>query len=202
MRPLIQGSTIRNLASADRDIRERAAETITVRVHEATHGALDPSDCLRLVLEEEWEGISLEDREALVNQLVQTVVEEQRPPVRQIAAAALATLGAHGITSLLDQLDHPDPTVRSTVAISVGLLNKSAKSALPLLLHAATLEHDPVVRGDLVRVMSRIDDPELFPSLIELLTLMDGTPDAKMLGAQVLAAIRDRRRREWPEANK
>ena len=86
--------------------------------------------------------------------------------------------------------------------IDPGLSNSSANSILPHLLHAAVTETNSVVRGHLVRAISVIDDPVLFPYLIELLTRLDGTPDAKMLGEQVMAAMRERRTREWPEANK
>lgn len=192
---------IEKLASSDRQIRARAAEAITLRSREGMYPAKDPSDSLRLVLEEEWREISLEAREALIDPLVRTLLEDERPVVMEIAAAALATEGEDGFIALLDQLDHPEVSVRSKVAVGAGLLNDSARWALPRLFQAATTERESLVRGDLVRAIGRIEDPMLFAVLIELLSRQDGTPGYEMLVSQVFSAVRDRRRREWPEAN-
>ena len=200
--PPVEGNKVEKLASSDRLLRARAALAVRDHAFEGKDAADDTTDALRRILEDEWSTIPQDGRKALVDRLARVLLEDENPLVREIAAAALATQGKDGLAALLDHIDHRDSWVRSKVAISLGLLNSSANYALPRLLRAATTERDSLVRGDLVRAMSRIDDPVLFPSLIELLTRMDGTPDSKMLRDQVLSAMRDRRTREWPEANK
>jgi HEAT repeat protein len=175
---------------------------VTEHASETKDAADDTTDALRRVLENEWSTIPQDDRNALVDRLVKVLLEDENPLVREIAAAALATQGKDGLAALLDHIDHRDSWVRSPVASSLGLLNGSANYALPRLLGAAAAERDSLVRGDLVRAMSRIDDPALFPSLIELLTRLDGTPDFKVLCDQASSAMRERRTRVWPEANK
>jgi HEAT repeat protein len=200
--PPVEANKIKKLASNDRLLRASAALAVRDHPSEGKNAADDTTDVLTRILETEWSTIPLDGRKALVDRLVSVLLEDEDPLVREIAAAALATQGEDGCTALLDHIDHPDTYVRSKVAISLGLLNSSANYALPRILHAATTERDSLVRGDLVRAMSRIDDPVLFPSLIEFLTRMDDTPDRRMLGDQVMSAMRERRTREWPEANK
>lgn len=198
----VEVNKVEKLASSDRLLRVRAALAVREHASEGKDAADDTTDALRRILENEWSTIPQDARKALVDQLVRIVLEDENPLVKEIAAAALVTQGEDGRTALLDHIDHPDACVRSKVAISLGMLNSSGNYALPRLLHAATTERDSLVRGDLVRAMSRIDDPGWFPSLLELLTRVDGTPDSKLLGDQVMSAMRDRRTREWPEANK
>ena len=202
MQPSIEGTAIQNLAFNDREVKARAAEAIVVRSRGSGRAAQDPSDSLKLVLEEEWKEISIDGRQALVDALARTVLGDERPLVMEIAAAALATEGHDGLTALLTHLDHPDSSVRSKVACGAGLMNDSARWALPRLFKAATTERVSHVRGDIVRAISRIEDPMLFAVLTELLTQEDGTPGHKELVSQVFSAVRDRRIREWPEANK
>lgn len=201
MRPPIERTTIQNLVSSDRQVRASAAEAIAARSREGRHAAEDPSDSLRLVLEQEWREISVDGRQALVDPLVRTILDDERPLVMEIAAAVLATEGHDGLTALLAHLDHTDSSVRSKVAGGAGLMNESARWALPRLFDAATTERVSVVRGDIVRAISRIENPMLFAVLTELLSREDGTPGYEELVSQVFSAVRDRRRREWPEAN-
>jgi HEAT repeat protein len=199
--PRIAPMLIRDLASSDREVRARAAEAIAVRAREGARAAQDPSDSLRLVLEQEWNELSIDGRQALVDPLVRSLLDDERSLVMEIAAAALATEGHDGLAALLAHLDHQDSSVRSRVAGGAGLMNDSARWALPSLFKAATTERVSHVRGDIVRAISRIEDPMLFAVLTELLTQEDGTPGYGDLVSQVFSAIRDRRRREWPEAN-
>lgn len=197
-----EDNKVEALASGDRLLRASAASAVKNHASEGKDAADDTTDALRRILEDEWSTIPLDCRRALVDRLVRVLLEDENRLVREIAAAALATQGEGGRSALIDHIDHPDACVRSKVAFSLGMLNSSGNYANPRLLHAATTERDSLVRGDLVRAMSRIDDPVLFPSLLELLTRMGGSPDFKMLRDQVFSAMRDRRTREWPEANK
>src|SRR5687768_14877874 len=130
-----------------------------MRSCEDKDAAEDSLDSLRLALESEWAAIPLDKRGALVGPLVRTLLEDESPLVVEIAAAALATQGEDGITSLLEHMEHSDFCVRSKVAIGAGLLTNSARWAIPRLVRAVMVERMSLVSGDLVRAISRIEDP-------------------------------------------
>ena len=157
---LSDSSKLEMLASSDPQRRGRAAFAITMQSCVGDDAEDDPGGALRLFLENEWSAIALEKREGLVKPLVTTLLEDESLLVIEIAASALATQGEDGITALLEHIDHPDFCVRSKVAIGTGLLNKAGRWAVPRLLRAASTERVPLVRGDLVRAINRIENAD------------------------------------------
>jgi HEAT repeat protein len=153
----------------------------------------DLADRFREALTVEWRDVG-PSREALVNPLVTTLTQEENLLTIEIAAMALATQGEDGLTALMAVLGHDDFAVRSKAVIGIGLLDRSARWAVPLLRRALVDEPVWLLTADLLRALGRIGGQEAEATLCAVLDGLDKTRPRDEALCQValesLAAVR------------
>ena len=182
-------SPLESLASTDPVERARGAR----RVFQRTLGELsddhDLLDRFKVALAVEWREVGA-NRERLVSGLVTTLTEDQSLLTIEMAAIALAAQGEDGLTALVDLIDHPDFAVRSKAVIGIGVIDGSARGAVPILVRAISREPVWLVVADLVRALGRIGGREAGDALVSILAELDSAdnPDLALKG-EVMRAL-------------
>lgn len=182
-------SSLEDLASPDSATRSRGASRMFGLALKELSDEHDLLDRFSIALSAEWRAVG-GPREALVPGLVTTLTEEKSLLTIEIAAMALAAQGEDGLTALVDLLDHRDFAIRSKAVIAIGLLDRSARWAVPTLIRAISRESVGLVVADLIRALGRIGGTEATNALVALLANLDqaANPDDG-LKADVVRAL-------------
>ena len=180
-------SALENLASPDPAERFRGARQVFQRtLGEDDHDLLGR---FKVALAVEWRETGA-DRERLLSGLVTTLTEDENLLTIEMAAIALAAQGGDGLTALVDLIDHPDFAVRSKAIIGIGVIDRSARWAVPILVRAISREPIWLVVADLVRALGRIGGREAADALVSILGHLDSgdNPDLALKG-EVMRAL-------------
>lgn len=192
-------SSLEHLASADPKTRARGANEVFKRARATFTPEHDLLDRFREALRIEWQQVG-PTRQALVEPLVTTLTQEESLLTIEIAAMALATQGEDGLTALLPLLHHDDFAIRSKAVIAIGLLDRSARWAVPVLRRALMDEPVWLVMADLVRALGRIAGKEAEATLLSLLAALErARPKDEALCQVVLESLASLRLAETSE---
>ena len=163
---------LEKLASADSTTRSQGAMGVFKRARATLSPEHDLADRLREALSVEWREVG-PAREGLVGSLVTTLTEEEGLLTIEIAAMALATQGEDGLTALMPLLEHKDFVIRSKAVIGIGILDRSARWAVPILHRALRKEPVWLVTADLLRALGRIGGQNAEAALCSVLDLLE-----------------------------
>jgi HEAT repeat protein len=104
-----------------------------------------------------------------------TALTDDDDDVRNLARRAVLTAGPRPdteVAALVDSLHDSLGVVRFHAAIALGDLGRTARAALPALIHASLWDEDPAVRIEAAIALWKIDRktaPRVIPTLIEAL---------------------------------